>query len=142
MSTTKRGPEQGAAQVVFQPQRDSKGPDFNSMTARNDPSQPQPVQVSLFASFSKSYVMHAGCFISVLEYVTSLQAVPAPVQALPLSVGAWPSGYQIPRARVEIIAESGLACILCYSAPCGPHVCTHHGPHPDPQLQVTSFCIV
>ena len=32
-------------QVVFQPQRDNKGPDFNSLPSRNDPSQPVPTQV-------------------------------------------------------------------------------------------------
>ena len=31
-------------QVVFQPQRDNKGPDFHSMTARNNPSNPVPVE--------------------------------------------------------------------------------------------------
>ena len=57
-------------QVVFQPQRDNKGPDFNSLPSRNDPSQPVPVQVGT-AQTAHDRLVHGSVWAEVWHQTVS-----------------------------------------------------------------------
>ena len=95
-------------QVVIQPQRDNKGPDFNSLPSRNDPSQPVPIQVCP----ARAGCSQAGAGLCMRGAATCL----VPGQ----STVCWlaQAGASAPLQAVLVMCLAGLGPRACVTAAC------------------------